>query len=142
MRFEVDWRPGAIEDVRELFEYLATNASLWDAQHVTDRVLASTDKLVEFPRLYEAAPQYGEGVRRISLPRMLPAAAIQAMSTALALMRQVIETGEPIDRPDLLAGIETIMALMDYDGARALEQRLLSTEALDRKYGGGPAGAE
>ena len=40
MRFEVDWRPGAIEDVRELFEYLATNASLWDAQHVTDRVLA------------------------------------------------------------------------------------------------------
>nr|CRY95161.1 hypothetical protein [uncultured prokaryote] len=67
MRFEVDWRPGAIEDVRELFEYLATNASLWDAQHVTDRVLASTDKLVEFPRLYEAAPQYGEGVRRISI---------------------------------------------------------------------------
>ncbi len=28
------------------------------------------------------------------------------------------------------------MALMDYEGARALEQRLLSTEALDRKYGG------
>jgi len=76
------------------------------------------------------------GVRRISLPRMLPAAAIQAMTTALTLMRQVIETGEPMDRPDLLCGIETIMALMDYDGARALEQRLLSTEALDRKYGG------
>ena len=30
-------------------------------------MLASTDKLVEFPRLYEAAPQYGEGVRRISI---------------------------------------------------------------------------
>ena len=67
MPFEIDWRPGAIEDVRELFEYLAANASLWDAQHVTERVLASTDKLAEFPRLYEAAPQYGEGVRRISL---------------------------------------------------------------------------
>ena len=32
-----------------------------------ERVLNSTDKLAEFPRLYEAAPEYGEGVRRISL---------------------------------------------------------------------------
>lgn len=31
------------------------------------RLLQSTDKLTEFPRLYEAALQYGEGVRRISL---------------------------------------------------------------------------
>ncbi len=67
MRFEVDWRPGAIEDVRELFEYLAANASLWDAQNVTERLLSSTDRLAEFPRLYEAAPQYGDGVRRISI---------------------------------------------------------------------------
>lgn len=27
----------------------------------------STDRLTQFPRLYEAAPVYGEGVRRISL---------------------------------------------------------------------------
>lgn len=67
MPFEVDWRPGAIEDVRELFEYLAVNASLWDARHVTDRLLSSTDRLAEFPRLYQAVPEYGEGVRRISL---------------------------------------------------------------------------
>ena len=67
MHFEVDWRPSAIEDVRELFEYLAVNASLCDARSVTSRILASTDKLEQFPRLYEAAPQYGEGVRRISL---------------------------------------------------------------------------
>jgi plasmid stabilization system protein ParE len=65
--FEIDWRPSAIEDVRELFEYLAANESVWDARNVTERILASTDKLAEFPRLYEAAPQYGEGVRRISL---------------------------------------------------------------------------
>lgn len=67
MRYEIDWRPGAIEDVRDLFEYLAANASLWDANHVTTRILASTDNLADFPRLYEAAPQYGEGVRRISV---------------------------------------------------------------------------
>lgn len=67
MPYEVDWRPAATEDVLALFEYLAEEASLWDAHNVTERILRSTDKLAEFPRLYEAAPQYGEGVRRISL---------------------------------------------------------------------------
>jgi 2-methylisocitrate lyase-like PEP mutase family enzyme len=88
-----------------------------------------TTPLIPIPRLKAL------GVRRISLPRMLPAAAIQAMTTALALMRQVIETGEPIDRPDLLVGIDDIMALMDYEGAQALEARLLTTETLEKKYG-------
>ena len=65
------------------------------------------------------------GVRRISLPRMLPAASIHAMQQALTLMRGVMETGEPIDRPDLLASIEDIMQLMGYDEMRALEGQLL-----------------
>lgn len=69
MPHEIDWRPTAIEDVRALFEYLAEHASLWDAKNVAERILSSADKLAEFPRLYEAAPQYGEGVRRISLAR-------------------------------------------------------------------------
>jgi hypothetical protein len=56
---------------------------------------------------------------------MLPAAAIHAMQQALALMRGVMETGEPIDRPDLLASIEDIMQLMGYDQMRALEAKLL-----------------
>ena len=57
------------------------------------------------------------------------------MTTALALMRGVMESGEPIDRPDLLAGIEDIMQLMDYDNMRALEARLLGHDAIERKYG-------
>src|SRR4029450_10411334 len=88
-----------------------------------------TTPLIPIPRLKQL------GVRRISLPRMLPAAAIHAMTTALTLMRQVVETGQPMDRPHLLVGIDEIMSLMDYDGARALEERLLTTEALGRKYG-------
>lgn len=88
-----------------------------------------TTPIIPIPRLKAL------GVRRISLPRMLPAAAIQAMTTALALMRGVMESGEPIDRPDLLAGIEDIMQLMDYDNMRALEARLLGHDAIERKYG-------
>ena len=87
-----------------------------------------TTPLIPLPRLREL------GVRRISLPRMLPAAAMKAMATALDLMRGVIETGEPINRPDLLAGIEDIMDLMGYGEARALEKTLLTVEAFDAKY--------
>lgn len=67
MPFVVDWRPGAVADVQALFEYLAEHASPQDAFYVIDRVLRSTDRLADFPRLYQADPRYGEGVRRISV---------------------------------------------------------------------------
>ena len=67
MLYNVEWKQGAIEDVMALFDYIAENSSLWDARDVTERILKSTDKLTEFPRLYEEDSRYGEGVRRISL---------------------------------------------------------------------------
>ncbi|HDK0687943.1 TPA: type II toxin-antitoxin system RelE/ParE family toxin [Escherichia coli] len=67
MTYEIDWRPGAVEDMAALFEYLAENASLWDASNVTDRLIAATERLENYPRLYETDERYGEGVRRISL---------------------------------------------------------------------------
>ncbi len=75
------------------------------------------------------------GVRRVSLPRMLPAAAILGMKSALAVMQEAIAADTIADRPDLVASIEDIMQLMDYEEMRALEWRLLSTEALSAKYG-------
>ncbi len=82
-----------------------------------------TTPLIPLPRLKEL------GVRRISLPRMLPAAAIHGMQQALGVMREVIDTGKPADRPDLLVGIEDIMKLMDYENMRALEKRLTTLDA-------------
>lgn len=67
MSYEIEWRPGAIEDITALFEYLAENASLWDARNVTERLITATDRLADYPRLYETDERYGEGVRRISL---------------------------------------------------------------------------
>jgi 2-methylisocitrate lyase-like PEP mutase family enzyme len=78
------------------------------------------------------------GVRRMTLPRMLPAAAIHGMTRALEAMKDVIASGEPADRPDLLVDIDAIMRLMDYDAMRELERRLLTTGTLETKYG--PAG--
>ena len=65
------------------------------------------------------------GVRRISLPRMLPAAAIYGMRQALQLMQGVVASGEPIDRPDLLASIEDVMELMGYEEMREREAKLM-----------------
>ena len=77
------------------------------------------------------------GVRRVTLPRMLPAAAIMGMTRVLDVMKEVVATGVPVDRPDLAVGIEEIMQLMDYDEMRELERRLLTTETLEAKYGTG-----
>jgi 2-methylisocitrate lyase-like PEP mutase family enzyme len=90
-----------------------------------------TTPLIPLPRLKAL------GVRRVTLPRMLPAAAINGMTRALEVMKDVIATGEPVDRPDLAVGIEDIMQLMDYDEMRELERRLLTTETLEAKYGTG-----
>lgn len=77
-----------------------------------------TTPLIPIPRLKAL------GVKRISLPRMLPAAAIRAMTQALEVMQEVVRSGEPVDRPDLLVGIEDIMKLMGYAEMRELEKRL------------------
>lgn len=63
----VEWSASALEGIEALFDYLAEHVSLWDADNLCGRLLRSTERLAEFPRLYESAPQYGEGVRRISL---------------------------------------------------------------------------
>ena len=82
-----------------------------------------TTPLIPLPRLKEI------GVKRISLPRMLPAAAIYGMRQALQVMQGVVATGVPADRPDLLVGIEDIMELMGYEQMRAMEKRLTTLDA-------------
>ncbi|CAH1665701.1 Phosphoenolpyruvate phosphomutase [Hyphomicrobiales bacterium] len=92
-----------------------------------------TTPLIPLPRLKEL------GVRRISLPRMLPAAAIRAMREALSVMRGVMETGVPADRSDLLVGIDEIWNLMGFPAMQALEKQLLTTDHYETKYKAGTA---
>jgi len=113
------------DDIRRLVEEVPIPISINMGFGIRQR---PTTPLLTMRRLQEL------GVRRVSLPRMLPAAAIQAMTTALTLMRHSIETGEIIDRPDLLASIDDIKLLMDYDQLERLEQELLLPEHIWRKY--------
>lgn len=79
------------------------------------------------------------GVRRVSLARMLPAAAIAAMKKALELMMDSVDTGTLHDRPDLLASIDDITDLMGYDHINRLETQYMLEEDIRRRYGDGKA---
>ncbi|MFC3141187.1 isocitrate lyase/PEP mutase family protein, partial [Psychromarinibacter halotolerans] len=54
------------------------------------------------------------GVRWVSLSRLLPASAINGMKAALSAMRDSIEKGEPVSRPDLVADMSDIQDIMNY----------------------------
>lgn len=75
------------------------------------------------------------GVRWISLSRMLPAAAIRGMSEALKVMRESIESGQVVERPDLVAEMAEFQELMDYRSYFEVEHRFLSGEQIEHKYG-------
>jgi 2-methylisocitrate lyase-like PEP mutase family enzyme len=75
------------------------------------------------------------GIARASMPRMMSAAALAGMKAALLLLKHSIETGELVDRPDLLVSMEEITALVGYERINKLEQELTTEEELLRKYG-------
>ena len=64
---EVLWSQSALDDLQDIAAYVAGQSSVADAQSLYSRLKACTQHLSRFPRLYEEAPEYGEGVRRISL---------------------------------------------------------------------------
>ena len=74
------------------------------------------------------------GVRWVSLSRLLPAAAIHGMQQALYVMREAMEQEEMVERPDLVADMETITDLMGYSRYLDIERRFLPDEEMDQKY--------
>jgi 2-methylisocitrate lyase-like PEP mutase family enzyme len=76
------------------------------------------------------------GFRRITLARMLPAAAIMGMKRALEIMQESVRSGEVHDRPDLLVGIEEITDLMGYAFINQLENEFSLEEDLQQRYRG------
>lgn len=77
------------------------------------------------------------GVARVSLPRFMTAAALSGMQKAIVVLKQCMESGELVDRPDLLVGMETITGLFGYDKIAQLENEFLYEEQLETKYGSG-----
>jgi 2-methylisocitrate lyase-like PEP mutase family enzyme len=87
-----------------------------------------TTPLIPFKRLAEM------GVARISLPRMLPAAALYGMKQAILALQADSQLNEVIERTDLQFDMEEITQLVGYARIAALENDLLSADELNRKY--------
>lgn len=65
------------------------------------------------------------GVKAVSYPRLLSAAAIQGMKNALAVLQQSLTEERVIDRPDLLVSFGELNTLMGLDQLKALEARFV-----------------
>jgi hypothetical protein len=63
------------------------------------------------------------------------------MQQGLALLRQSIDSGEVVDRPDALVSFEELHDVMGMREVEALEQRFLTTDQLAAKYGDAAATA-
>jgi 2-methylisocitrate lyase-like PEP mutase family enzyme len=85
--------------------------------------------------LMSVAALRGLGVRWVSLSRMLPAAAIQGMREALAVMCQAMKQEDIVERPDLVVDMDVITDLMGYSDFMAVEREFLPGAELERRYG-------
>ena len=77
------------------------------------------------------------GVSVVIYPRMLTACALMGMKHGLELLRQSLDSGKVVDRPDALVSFEELHDIMGMHEIEDLEQRFLTPEQLEAKYGRG-----
>ncbi|MDQ2961574.1 MAG: isocitrate lyase/PEP mutase family protein [Pseudomonadota bacterium] len=77
------------------------------------------------------------GVAVVIYPRLLTACALQGMRNGLQLLEQSLDSGKIVDRPDALVSFEELHDIMGMHEIEELEQRFLTPEQLETKYGRG-----
>ena len=75
------------------------------------------------------------GVAAVIYPRMLTACALQGMENGLALLKQSLDSGKVVDRPDALVSFESLNATMGMSAIEDLERRFLTESQRKAKYG-------
>jgi 2-methylisocitrate lyase-like PEP mutase family enzyme len=85
--------------------------------------------------LLSAAQLQDLGVAVVIYPRMLTACAIRGMQTGLSLLKESLDSGQVVDRPEALVSFEELNELIGMDAIGALEQKFLTPEQLQAKYG-------
>ena len=77
------------------------------------------------------------GVAVVIYPRMLTACALMGMRHGLELLQQSLDSGKVVDRPDALVSFEELHDIMGMHEIEVMEQRFLTPEQLETKYGKG-----
>jgi 2-methylisocitrate lyase-like PEP mutase family enzyme len=85
--------------------------------------------------LLSAAQLQELGVAAVIYPRMLTACALRGMQRGLAFLKESLDTGKVVDRPDALVSFEELHEIMGIADVEALEQRFLTASQLKAKYG-------
>lgn len=85
--------------------------------------------------LLSAAQLQELGVAAVIYPRMLTACALRGMQRGLAFLKESLDTGKVVDRPDALVSFEELHEIMGIADVEALEQRFLTASQLKVKYG-------
>jgi 2-methylisocitrate lyase-like PEP mutase family enzyme len=75
------------------------------------------------------------GVSVVIYPRLLTACALMGMKRGLELLQQSLDSGKVVDRPDALVSFEELHDIMGMAEIEDLEQRFLTPEQLEAKYG-------
>jgi 2-methylisocitrate lyase-like PEP mutase family enzyme len=75
------------------------------------------------------------GVAVVIYPRLLTACALHGMQVGLDLLRQSVESGKVVDRPDVLVSFEELHDIMGMHEVEDLEGRFLTESQRDAKYG-------
>jgi len=75
------------------------------------------------------------GVSVVIYPRLLTACALMGMKRGLELLQQSLDSGKVVDRPDALVSFEELHDIMGMAEIEDLEQRFLTPEQLETKYG-------
>src|SRR6266849_5577145 len=87
--------------------------------------------------LLSAAQLQDIGVAVVIYPRLLTACALRGMQQGLALLQRSLASGKVVDRPDALVSFEELHDIMGMAEVEDLEQRFLTPEQLETKYGKG-----
>ena len=87
--------------------------------------------------LLSAAQLQDLGVAVVIYPRLLTACALRGMQQGLALLKQSIDSGKVVDRPDALVSFEELHDIMGMAEIEDLERRFLTASQLEAKYGRG-----
>lgn len=75
------------------------------------------------------------GVAVVDVPRLLTAAAVTGMTRALEAFKESLASGRVVERPDLLVSFEELNDLVGFSKVQELEQRYLTEQQLQAKYG-------
>ncbi len=75
------------------------------------------------------------GVSVVIYPRLLTACALMGMKRGLELLQQSLDSGKIVDRPDALVSFEELHDIMGMAEIEDMEQRFLTPEQLEAKYG-------